>query len=121
MDLPPRIIAIQEGLGIRWAVFGFLNDEHIISLESVKPHIVANFLVSIEKLNRGLATHTISNISTFFNWMIAEGRRRAANPVVGIIHRRRKKRECHVQSKRTNWSSSGSSFLPFLRCFWLPV
>jgi integrase/recombinase XerC len=68
-----------------------LVEERIVSLQDVTPQTITKFLVEVQKSNRGMATATISNISTFFNWMIGEGRRKAANPVVGMIHYNRKK------------------------------
>jgi site-specific recombinase XerD len=69
----------------------FLNEQRIRSLETVSPQIVTQFLTWARTSGHRGAVETISIISKFFQWMIAEGRRKAANPVVPLIHSQRKK------------------------------
>jgi integrase/recombinase XerC len=71
----------------------FLNERHIDSLEKVTPATITEFIVWANKKADGNgATNTVPSISTFFKWLIAGGRRTAANPVVGLIHGQRKTR-----------------------------
>jgi integrase/recombinase XerC len=68
----------------------FLSEQKITSLEDVTPKIVSQFLTWAENYSRK-AAQEISCISVFFQWMIAEGHREAANPVITSIHLQRKK------------------------------
>jgi site-specific recombinase XerD len=73
--------------------FMFLNNQNIVSIDNVTPKTITEFVVWAKKPNRGLSTHTVSSISTFFKWMIAEGRWKAGNPVVGLIHNEKRKQK----------------------------
>ncbi|WP_221271546.1 tyrosine-type recombinase/integrase [Tunturibacter empetritectus] len=84
-----NLATVRTGLG---PFFLFLNEQGIASLEDVAPKTVTQYLVWAEKSGRRGAIHDISVVLTFFKWMIAEGRRKAGNPVVGLIHNQRKKR-----------------------------
>jgi integrase/recombinase XerC len=69
----------------------FLNEQRISSLEEVRPKTVTQFLVWAQEAGHRSAVEKTSIISKFFQWMIAEGRRKSANPVVPLIHSQRKK------------------------------
>ena len=71
--------------------FLFLNQQAIDSLADVTPRTVTQYLSWGKKSGHRAAAHKISNVLVFFDWMIAGGRRKAANPVVGLIHNERKK------------------------------
>jgi integrase/recombinase XerC len=72
--------------------FSFLNEHHVESLDDVKPKIVTQYLSWAKNLGRLSVPRTIARISVFFDWMIAEERREAANPVLGQIHGFRQKK-----------------------------
>ncbi len=71
--------------------FLFLNKHGIESLEKVTPQTITQYLIWAEEAGHRNSAHDISIVSTFFKWMIAEGRRKNANPVVGLIHNQPKK------------------------------
>lgn len=78
----------------RMGPFGeFLNLEGITSLEDVTPKFVTQYLAWGVKNDRRSVARSISFVSTFFKWAIAEGLRKAGNPVVPLIH-------CKRQPKR---------------------
>jgi integrase/recombinase XerC len=79
---------VREALG---PFFLFLSERRIKSLEEVTPQIITQFLTWAEKCGRRSVVQRISTISKFFKWMIAEGRREAGNPVIGLIHGQRKR------------------------------
>jgi len=68
----------------------YLNEEGFTSLDQVTPPVIGRFLSWAVKSGRNTPAHSISFISVFFDWMIAEGRREHANPVVPRIHKKRK-------------------------------
>lgn len=74
-------------------LFLFLQETDISSLEEVSPRTITDYILWMKKNDRKLATSTLSCISTFFNWMIDEGRRKAANPVTRWHRRPRQKRK----------------------------
>ncbi len=65
---------------------GFVNEKGIVDLEDVKPSHITAYIA--KETGRGI-NHSayVGAISVFFGWLIAEGRRKAANPVVPRIHR----------------------------------
>jgi integrase/recombinase XerC len=67
----------------------FLIVRNITVLEDVVPKTITDFLIWGRDHNRGQVAHSVSSISTFFNWMIAQGTRKAGNPVVPSIHKTR--------------------------------
>lgn len=71
--------------------FEFLNESGMNSLEAIKPATISDYLVWAEKSGRRNAGHDLTCVSTFFTWMIMEGRRIAANPVIPRYHYPRKK------------------------------
>lgn len=67
---------------------GFVNELGITNLEEVGPQVVTAYVA--RELGRGLQHRNfVGGISTFFNWMLAEGRRKGPNPVVPRIHNTR--------------------------------
>jgi site-specific recombinase XerD len=64
----------------------FLCEKHIDSLEEVTPKVITQYLVWGKESGHRNAAHGIWCVSAFFKWMIAEGRRKAGNPVVSLIH-----------------------------------
>lgn len=69
--------------------FLFIKEKGISSLDEVTPKTVTQYLSWGEKSGRKIA-RTISFVSTFFKWALAEGHRNGSNPVVSLIHRSRK-------------------------------
>lgn len=66
--------------------FEFLNLEGIKSLERVDPRLVTKFIIWSNQ--RGATPNrAIRFLVRFFNWMIAEGRRKKPNPIVPNFHR----------------------------------
>lgn len=72
--------------------FLYLNEQGITSLEEITPKTVTHYLVWAERSNRRNGSRSMSSVSTFFKWAIVEGHRKAANPVIGLIHNQRKKK-----------------------------
>jgi integrase len=63
----------------------FLIEEGITDMEQVIPKIITRFLAWGVEKRRSVYSH-IAYISTFMKWLIIEGRRKAANPVVPEMH-----------------------------------
>lgn len=72
-------------------LFQFLTEKGTTSLEEVSPQTITDYILWVNKTGRKLATSTLSCISTFFNWMIHEGRREKSNPVTRWHRSRRRK------------------------------
>lgn len=70
----------------------FLTQSEISSLEDVSPRTITEYIRWMGNTNRKIGTDTLSCISTFFNWMIDEGRRKVANPVTRWHRQPRPKR-----------------------------
>lgn len=69
----------------------FLNEKGITDLEDVKPSHITAYIA--KETGRGISHCAyLGAISVFFGWLIAEGRRKATNPVVPRIHRGPRKR-----------------------------
>lgn len=79
---------VRKGLG---PFFQFLNELGITSLDEVTPKTITQYLAWARKSGRHTAPHDITYVSAFFGRMYAEGSRKAANPVVRLIHYERKK------------------------------
>lgn len=66
--------------------FQFLNLEGISDIDQVNSKVITRFLAW--EIGRGVkASHYMSFVKTFFDWLIAEDRRTRANPVVRVIHK----------------------------------
>jgi integrase/recombinase XerC len=72
-------------------LFLFLTERGIASIEDVTSKTITEFLVWAARSGHRNVLHDISAVSTFFKWAVAEGRRKAANPVIGLMHRAPKK------------------------------
>jgi integrase len=73
--------------------FRFLRINGTRSIARVTPKTITRFLTWAEQEGQHRsAVYGISAISTFFSWMIAEGRYTSGNPVVGLIHNRIQRR-----------------------------
>ncbi len=66
--------------------FRFLNEKEIASLDDVTPQTITAYLKWGRDSGRLVAAYSVGALSTFFKWQISEGRRKAANPVIGLIH-----------------------------------
>jgi integrase len=66
--------------------FQFLAETGYTDLESVSPQTVSEYLAWGRSTGRKVVAYSSGTLSTFFNWMLAEGRRKAANPVIGFLH-----------------------------------
>lgn len=71
-------------------LFEFLNLEKIESLDDVTPKTITAYLVWGEHTDHRNVPWSIPFVSTFFKWAIASGHRKYANPVVSLIHRKRR-------------------------------
>jgi integrase/recombinase XerC len=69
--------------------FLFLNREGIAALNDVTPATITRYLARSKEEGSNRTEH-ISAISVFFKWLISERRRTTGNPVVRLIHGRRK-------------------------------
>jgi integrase/recombinase XerC len=67
----------------------FLDDQEIADLNLVTPVTISAYLMWCVENEYDSASTTISLLSTFFYWMIANGERQLANPVVSSIHRKK--------------------------------
>jgi integrase len=68
------------------AFLEYLDDQSFTNLEDVGPKVITAYITA--EAERGLKSHGyVSAIKTFFDWMLAEGRRKAPNPVINHIHR----------------------------------
>jgi integrase len=71
----------------------FLLEVGVSSMNDVVPKVITDYLVWGTKQGRNQVAHSVSPLSTFFNWQIAEGRRILPNPIVPSIHKTRRN-EC---------------------------
>jgi len=67
--------------------FLFLNEVGIANLDDVTPKVITRFLAWEVERGGPKGPKYLSYVTTFFDWMIGEGRRVHANPVVPRIHR----------------------------------
>jgi integrase/recombinase XerC len=65
--------------------FLFLTKEGVTSLEAVTPRTVTQYLSWGQKTGRNVVW-AIPFLSTFFKWAIFEGHRKAANPIIPMLH-----------------------------------
>jgi len=72
--------------------FRFLNERKIESLDDVTPTTITQFVAWSKAAGPGDMPGKVSSVSKFFRWLIAEGRRETGNPVVPLIHARRRER-----------------------------
>jgi integrase len=68
-------------------LFWYLNEQGFTDLEDVGAPTITAFLNWGKTVGRKTAQYSPSTLSTFFNWMIAEGRRKEPNPVIPLIHK----------------------------------
>jgi integrase len=68
-------------------LFWFLNEQGFTDLEDVGAPTITAFLNWGKTVGRKTAQYSPCTLSTFFNWMIAEGRRKGPNPVIPLIHK----------------------------------
>jgi integrase len=66
--------------------FGYLNSQGIKSLEKVTPRTITQFIIWSNQRG-GVPNRAVRFLVLFFNWMIAEGRRKAPNPVLKNFHK----------------------------------
>jgi integrase len=66
----------------------FLIEEGISSMEQVTPKTITRLLAWAAENDRPAAKWNITYISTFMKWLLIEGRREAANPVIPGLHYR---------------------------------
>jgi len=71
--------------------FEFLNEQHIVSLDQANSRTITEYLVWAERTGHRSAAHDLTCVASFFNWLIFEGHRTLANPVVPRFHYPRKK------------------------------
>jgi site-specific recombinase XerD len=71
--------------------FHFLNRQGVKLLEEVTTSTITQYLIWARKSKSRVGPSDVSAITVFFDWLIAEGRRTAANPVVSKIHQPRTK------------------------------
>ena len=67
--------------------FQYLAESGHTNLEEVTPQTITEFLKWGRTTGRKVVVYSTGTISTFFNWMLSEGRRKAPNPVVSLIHK----------------------------------
>jgi integrase/recombinase XerC len=84
----------SDQCGVRGVIglfFTFLNERGITSIEDpyVTPKTITDFLIWGSAKGRIIAQGRISLVSTFFKWAAACGYRKAGNPVIPMIHRKR--------------------------------
>jgi site-specific recombinase XerD len=72
--------------------FKFLLLQGIMSIGKVTPKTITLFLTWARQASIKSPAYNISKISTFFKWLIAEGRYKGGNPVVSLIHNYARKR-----------------------------
>jgi len=71
------------------AFFEYLDKQALHDLEKITAPDITAYIV--HEHQRGLQTHGyVSEIKTFFEWLLSEGRRKAPNPVVNNIHGERR-------------------------------
>lgn len=85
----PRFLAPSSFNNIRCnlaAFFSFLRKKRIRSLDSVTPKVITSFLVDMKETRKKSAGRVVGDIRLFFDWVIIEGKRTAANPVIRKFH-----------------------------------
>src|SRR5215469_2986989 len=82
-------IHYRKTYGVRNALsyfFQFLREENVTDTNQVTPRTITRFM-AWEGRRGTIPNKYLSFVSTFFDWMIGEDRRKHANPVVPKIHR----------------------------------
>jgi integrase/recombinase XerC len=72
--------------------FQFLNTIGIRAVGEISSKTITDFLTWARQAGVKSPAYNISKISTFFKWLIAEGRYKRGNPVVGLIHNQARRR-----------------------------
>ena len=94
-------LTVCEALGMRaisqvrsglYPFFIYLNEVGITDLEDVKAATISQYLSWAKRTGRRSVAAHISTVSTFFDWLIIDDRRKAANPVIKKFHSRPKVR-----------------------------
>jgi integrase len=88
-DCVPRFLAPSSFNDVRCnlaAFFHFLRRKRIRSLESVNPRVISSFLADLRKTRKKSAGRVVGNIRLFFDWLIINGKRKTANPVIPRFH-----------------------------------
>jgi site-specific recombinase XerD len=80
---PDSIKAVRCDLRL---FFEFLNIQRIKSLEKVAPKTITRF-IAWSNQRGSTPNRAVRFLVIFFNWMIAEGRRKAPNPIVPHFHK----------------------------------
>lgn len=84
-------LTVCEALGMRaigqvrsglYPLFVFLNEIDVTDLEEVSAKTINQYLGWAKKSDRRSVPFQISTVSTFFDWLICEDRRKSANPVI---------------------------------------
>jgi len=81
--------------------FLFLNEKNIQSLEDIDPHTITQFQIWGQETGWRTVTKDVSFVSTFFKWAIANGYRKAGNPVVSLLHYKRQPKRAPRPMKQT--------------------
>jgi integrase/recombinase XerD len=88
-DCVPRFLAPSSFNDVRCnlaAFFHFLRHKRIRSLDSVNPRVISSFLADLKKTRKKSAGKVVGNIRLFFDWLIINGKRKTANPVIPKFH-----------------------------------
>jgi hypothetical protein len=88
-------LTVCEALGLRainqvrsglYPFFIYLNEIGITDLDAVKPATINQYLSWAKRVGRRSVAAQTSTVSTFFDWLIVEDRRKYANPVIKKFH-----------------------------------
>ena len=74
-----------------YPMFVYMNEHGIETLDAVTPKTITHYLAWADRTGRRNAVQELSALSVFFQWLIVEGRREHANPVIPRFHARPKK------------------------------
>ncbi len=67
--------------------FQFLTERGVADLEDVTPQTVTAYFEWGRTTGRQVVAYSAGTLSTFFGWLMREGRRKGANPVIPLIHK----------------------------------
>lgn len=87
---------VRRGLA---TLFQFLNERGATTLEDVSPQVITEYIMWMDPTRGKAATSTLPYISSFFGWMIDEGRRKTANPVTRLHRPPKVKRKARPLQK----------------------
>jgi integrase/recombinase XerD len=93
LHVAPRYWAKATVIGARYDLsgfFAFLNNRKIRSLERVTPKLVDEFIRGRHPRWVKSPWAEVSTLRAFFDWMIADGRRKSPNPVHAKLHGKRR-------------------------------